>query len=73
MLDLFSGVKTFAWFLRRFLVDAAPVDVAVEKWKEFNSPFIKQQQFNRLDFSIFIRSSSPIALKKGIDNFALTL
>jgi hypothetical protein len=49
------------------------VDVAVEKWKEFNLPFIKQQVFNGLRFWILIHRNRPIALKTGIDSLRATL
>jgi hypothetical protein len=49
------------------------VDVAVEKWKTINLPFIKQQRFNGLRFWFLVRRNWPIALKKGIDNLQATL
>jgi hypothetical protein len=49
------------------------VDFPVDKWKEFNLPLIKRQQFNGLHFSVLIDFQMPIAPKKGIDNFAANL
>lgn len=44
-----------------------PVYALVEKWKEFNLPFIKQQRFNGLRFRLLIHRNRPIALKTGVD------
>ena len=72
MRDLFPGVKMLTWFLHKFLGIARaferPVDVSVDKWKEINLPFTKQQQFNGLRFCILIQRNRLIAPKKGIDN-----
>ena len=52
---------------------AAPVDVPVGKWKEFDLPFIKRQRFNGLCFRVLIYRNRPIALKTGVDNPRATL
>jgi hypothetical protein len=49
------------------------VDVAVEKGKTINLPFIKQQRFNGLRFQFLMRCNRLIAPKKGIDNLQATL
>jgi hypothetical protein len=66
MRDRFACVK-----MRRGT--AAPVDVAVQKWKEFNLPSIKQQRFNGLNLRFLIEPNLPIALKMGVDNLRANL
>jgi hypothetical protein len=49
------------------------VDVAVEKWKTTNLPFIKQQRFNGLRLRFLDLRKRLIAPKKGIDNLQANL